>query len=336
VLLLALTTTPRAGDEAGDLIRRGKRALDAGRVADAEANFARAAEVGSGDDRMEALYLRASVTHSGTEAESTYRALIDADAKNEYARRAVLELAKIQFATGRYEGAYATLHDNDACAESEEACLFEGMSAVMLRHYDSALSALERVRHGRAKTWATLLTAEALDGSGQSDAACAQYAALARARVSPTGWYRHAECLEKAGDLDGARKEYAAVAEVFPLTPEAIRAGDKSAPAVPAVPVTPPARTPDVDENATPRGVGYTIQFASFGDRVNAIKMSSRIKEQYPAVRIDSELINNHEVFRVRYGFYATREAARAAGESMSKQLDEQFTIMPVAASNDR
>jgi hypothetical protein len=51
----------------------------------------------------------------------------------------------------------------------------------------------------------------------------------------------------------------------------------------------------------------------------------------YPAVRVDSELVNYREVFRVRIGHYATRDAARSAGESMARELDEPFTIMPVS-----
>jgi hypothetical protein len=53
-------------------------------------------------------------------------------------------------------------------------------------------------------------------------------------------------------------------------------------------------------------------------------------------VRIDSELVNYREVFRVRVGFYASRDAAHDAGEQMTKALGEPYTIMPVAASNDR
>jgi TolA-binding protein len=278
------------------------------------------------------------VTRSGKEAETLYRTLLDTDPSGGYSRRAVVELAKIQFAMGRYEGAYATLHESNASDESEEASLFEGMSAVMLHRYDDAIPVLERVRKGRAKVWATLSLAEAMDGKGQNAEACAQYDALARARVSPAAWYRSAECLEKAGNKDEARKEYAALAEAFPLTPEAVRATEKQAPPAVATSTPPeptaPATSEEKDEK--PRGAGFTIQFGSFGERANAIKMQSEIKAQYPGVRIDSELVNYKEVFRVRYGFYASRDAAQQAGEQMSKGLGEPYTIMPVAASNDR
>lgn len=321
----------RAREDAGDFIKRGKRALGDGRVAEAESSFARAAALGRGDDRSEALFLRAGVTRSGRDAEALYRKLIAGDPDGAYTQRATLELAKIQFATGLYDGAYATLHESNACDESEEACLFEGMSAVMLRHYDDAIPPLEHVRKGRAKVWAMLSLAEAMDGRGQSDAACAQYEALARARVSPAAWYRHAECLENSGHPDEARKEYAALVAAFPFTPEAVRATEKqTAPAVAAVPSTPAASTMGQDQ--APRGAGFTVQFGSFGERANAIKLAAELKKQYPTVRIDSELVNYHEVFRVRYGFYASRDAAQSAGEAVSKAVGEPFTIMPVPA----
>jgi tetratricopeptide (TPR) repeat protein len=324
-----------AREDAGDLIKRGKRALDDGHVAEAESSFARAAAIGSGGDRSEALFLRAGVTRSGNEAETLYKKLIDDDPNGDYSKRAFLEMAKIQYSMGRYETAYATLHDSNACDDNEEACLFEGMAAVMLHHYDDAMVPLQHVKKGRAKIWAAMSLAEATDGSGQHDAACAQYDALARARVSPAAWYRHAECLERAGTKDEAMKEYAALVEAFPLTPEGVRAAEKQT-SPPAPAASPPEAPPSAPAGAqdVPRGAGYTLQFGSFGERANAIKLAAEIKKVYPAVRIDSELVNYKEVFRVRYGFYSTREGAQQAGEQISKALgDEPFTIMPIPAN---
>lgn len=328
----ALVAASRAREDAGDLIKRGKHALDDGHVAEAESSFARAAAIASGDDRSEALFLRASVTRKGADAEALYKQIVDADPNGEYTRRAVLEMAKIQFSTGRYETAYGTLHNANACDDNEEACLFEGMSAIMLHQYDDAMTPLQHVRKGRAKVWATLSLAEATDGKGQHDAACAQYDALARARVSPAAWYRHAECLERAGNKDEAIKEYAALVDAFPLTPEAIRAADKMAPPPPAAPEPTATAAPASDDK--PKGAGFTLQFGSFGERANAIKLAAEIKKTYPAVRIDSELVNYKEVFRVRYGYYSTRDGAQEAGEQISKALGgDPYTIMPVPAS---
>ena len=87
----------------------------------------------------------------------------------------------------------------------------------------------------------------------------------------------------------------------------------------------------DAAEEPVPTGPGYTIQFGSFGDRGNAIKLHTTIKRTYPGIRIDSELVNHREVFRVRFGHYPTREEAKAAGDEMARALDEEFTVMPVA-----
>lgn len=322
----------RARDDAGDFIKRGKRALEEGRISEAESSFAVAGTMAQGGERSEAIFLRAGVVRSGRTAEALYQELLQMDPDGDYAERAQLELAKILFASGRYEGAYAALHESNACEESEEACLFEGMSAVMLHRYAEATTALSRVRRGNARVWSALSLAEAADGAGNPEAACAQYESLARARLSPAAWYRHAECLEKSGDKAAARKEYEALGEAFPQTPEAVRAAEKlTIPAQSTAPPTPPSPVADADEK--PRGSGYTIQFGSFGERANAIKLAAEIKRNHPSVRIDSELVNYREVFRVRYGFYATREAAQAAANEVAKTLDEPYTIMPVAAN---
>lgn len=326
----------RARDDAGDFIKRGKRAAEDGRIGQADSMFARAASMAQGDERAEALFLRAGVVRSGRDAQTIYRELIETAPSGEYAARAQIELAKIQFASGLYEGAYATLHESGVCEQSEEACLFEGMSAIMLHRYDDARPALQRVRKGKNQTWAALSLAEANAGTGQEAAACAQYDALTRARVSPAAWYRHAECLERAGDRETAKKEFDALSEAFPQTPEGVRAAEKNAIAAAPAPAPAPAApepAPAADPDAKPRGSGFTVQFGSFGDRANAIKLSSEIKKMYPAIRIDSELVNYREVFRVRYGFYATREAAVAAGAEMSKTLGEPHTIMPIPAN---
>jgi tetratricopeptide (TPR) repeat protein len=289
--------------------------------------------MGDGETRAEALFLEAGLVRSGNEAAALYRRLLEADPEGEWVARATLALAKIEFSAGRYEGAYGILHDSGACEESEEACLFVGMAAVQLHRYDDAVPALERVRKGRAKAWAALSLAEVAQGAGRSEEACRRYEALARAQVSPAAWYRYAECLEQNGDDDAAQREYQALGEAFPLTPEAVRAGEKL-----AVASAPEASAPVPDAPADerpPTGAGYTVQFGSFSERANAIKLAAEIKKTYPAVRIDSELVDRREVFRVRCGYYSTREAARAAGQEMTRALGEPFTIMPIGATSN-
>ncbi len=320
-----------AREDAGDLIRRAGREAAAGRFAQAESTFARAARVGAGEERAEAMFRQAGLMRSAPAAAAIYERLVADPDAGDWGGPAAMELAKIHFAMGRYETARSVLRGSHLSATSEEAALFEGMSAVMARDFEAAIPPLERVKRGRFGTWAAVVLAEAEAGSGRGDEACSRYESLARARVNPTAWYRYAECLEAAGDRDRARAEFRALEQAFPQTPEAIRAGGKLSPPETA---PPPAEREEQGEGRITGGKGYTIQFGSFGDRANALRLSSRIKASYPGVRIDSELVNYREVFRVRFGHYATREEAEEAARGMSARLEERYTIMPVRSSS--
>ena len=324
--LTAASLAVAARDDAGDLIRRGKSELSAGRVVAAESSFARAAGMADGDERREAWFLQASVVRSGVQAETLYRRVLDEPTADEWTQRSAIELAKIQFAMGRYEAARAALREAGACEESDEACLFEGLSCVMSHEYEEAVAPLERIRKGRLKTWAAVALAEASEGMGRHEDACTRYEALARSQVNPAAWYRYAECAETSGDKERARREYEALQEAFPQAPEALRAAEKLIASAPV-----PVPSDDAAVEPVPTGPGYTIQFGSFGDRGNAIKLYAKIKRTHPGIRIDSELVNHREVFRVRFGHYPTREEAKAAGDEMARALDEEFTVMPVA-----
>jgi tetratricopeptide (TPR) repeat protein len=328
--VIAAATSAR--DRAEDMIRDGRRALDDGRVAEAESTFARAAAVSEGDTRAEALFLQAGLVRSGADAEALYRRILESESPGRWSDAAAMELAKIEFAMGRYEGARSRLRDASLCDRSEEACLFEGLASVMLNDPAGAIPALERVRKGRARAWAMLGIAAAEESAGRAAEACARYESLARARVSPAAWYRHAECLEKQGDAPGARREFTALAEAFPQTPEAVRSLEKIMVPAQSTPPAPPSAT-TVPPSDAARGSGFTIQFGSFGDRGNAIKLAAKIKKTQPGVRIDSELVDYREVFRVRIGHYTTREKAQAAAEAISRDVEEPFTIMPVGGA---
>jgi tetratricopeptide (TPR) repeat protein len=335
--LLAAAGLSHARDEVDNLIRNAKDDMEEGRYVAADSGFARAAAMAQGEQRAQALYLRAAVVRSGKQAEQLYQTVIDDHMDTEWGRPAALELTKIRYAMGFYEGARDVIASRDLCAWSEEACVFDGTAAVMLRRYDDALASLDRVKRGRHKTWASVARAEAVDGLGDHTAACESYAALTRARVSPTAWYRYAECLEAGGDAAAARREFEALCEEFPQAAEAVRAQAKVAPtpAPVTLPTTGDQAAPGAQGKVSLGGTGFTIQFGSFSDRANALKLATKIKAMYPAVRVDSELINYREVFRVRYGQYATREEAHQAAESMSKALDEQYSVMPITRADD-
>ncbi len=150
-----------------------------------------------------------------------------------------------------------------------------------------------------------------------------------------TAKYRYGECLEKAGrfraalgtSIEEVRTEYS-------QTPEAILAGEKlealrADTAEKTRETNPePARSPTRRE--TPLAAGFTLQFGSFNDRANAIKLAAELKRKVSGVRIDSELVNFKEVHRVRSGYFKTRAEAERRAEEIARQTGENCAIMPL------
>lgn len=181
------------------------------------------------------------------------------------------------------------------------------------------------IRRGKHRTWAYLSLAEVEMGMDRPEEACRRYEALSGAMISPTALYRYGECLEDVGDIERASEEFNEIIKNFRGTPEAVLAAEKLQ--LFAV----PAEQDQIEEAVRGEEVltsGFTVQFGSFRDRHNAIKLAAKIKSLFPGVRVDSELIRYREHHRVRYGYFRTREEAQAKGEEISLEINEDFTIM--------
>jgi tetratricopeptide (TPR) repeat protein len=327
VALLVLAA-PAMADNPRVLVDVGAAHREAGRFDEAEAAFERALEGASGELLEETRFRLAQLKRDATEAEVLYRRIIDDDRDGEWAKRAQLELAKVDYALGNYGEAYRRLSEAGACDVSDEACLFRGLSAVLLERYEMAEQPLSRIRRGRLRTWAHLSLAEAAMGRGRRDEACERYESIAGTMISPTAIYRYAECLEDRGDVEGAMGQYREILRSFRDTPEAVLASEKlQRIARPAAQVPP---EPESKHGVEVLDAGFTLQFGSFRDRGNAIKLAARIKRLFPGARIDSELVRYREYHRVRYGYFHTREEARAEGEEISRQINVDYTIMPL------
>lgn len=309
---------------------RANAMIAQGRYEDAAELLTDAARRARGEELQQALFLLGGIEREVSDAERQYRRLIDADPRSEWAERAQLEIAKIRYATGRYEESLRILEDSGACDDLDEACLFYGLSALSLGRYQEARRPLERIRRGKLRTWAFLSLAEAEMAVGRRDLACERYEALAGAMISPTAVYRYAECLEAIGSTDAALSEFDDVIRNFPDTPEAVLAAEKlqRIQEAPAARASAPEPSAQPEEPVEVLDRGFTIQFGSFRDRGNAIKLASKIKRVFPGVRIDSELIRYREYHRVRYGYFRTREAAQAKGDEIANELGEDFTVM--------
>lgn len=322
------------GSDARELIDDARRYVERGRFDDAEGALERAVDKAYGATRREAWFLLAGLQRDTGEANALYERVIDDDPDGEWSKRAHLELAKVQYALGNYNEAFNLLDNSDACDVSDEACLFHGLSAIMLKRYREAERPLSRIRRGRLQTWALISLAEADMKLERKGEACERYESLSSALISPTAIYRYAECLEDRGDVDGARREYREIIRSFRDTPEAVLAAEKLQVIVDPAgegsgrATAPPH--PDESAGSVVLESGFTLQFGSFRDRGNAIKLAAKIKRVFPGARIDSELVRYREYHRVRYGYFRTREEAQAKGDEIERQIGEGYTIMRI------
>lgn len=327
VVLVLFTGVPAFGASLEDA-RRDAAAM---RYAKAEASLVEIAKSSRGEEKEEALYLLAGLKTSASEAEIIYQEVARMDPASEWGTAAQVEVAKIRYALGNYREAAEILGKCSGCRNSDEASYFEGLSALVLKRYTQAKESLERVKSERHRAAAAIALADVETGLNNREESCRRYKSMARSGASPTAMYRHGECLEEQGDVPAALAIFEEVAQRFGETPEALLAAEKIAALRPSQIAG--EETPDVPEepeSKQPPGEpsGFTLQFGSFRDRANAIKLASEIKKSLPGVRIDSDLLNFKEVHRVRFGYFKTRAEAEKKAAEIVRETGERCTVM--------
>ena len=328
-VLVLLAGAPVGAREISD----ARRDIAAMRYGEAERSLAAIAKQSDGEKRVEALFVLAGLKKSASEAELIYQEIARLDPSGRWGSAANVELAKIRFALGEYREAFSILQRSGACRQSDEACYFQGLAAVMLKRYEEAKGPLSKVKGGRLRPWAGIALADADVGLDNRAEACRRYESMMRSPVGATAKYRYGECIEEAGDIPGALILYEEVRAEYSQTPEAILAGEKLE-AIRSQAAEKPRGEPGAD--ATPGGdepplaAGFTLQFGSFADRANAIKLAAELKRKISGVRIDSELLNFKEVHRVRSGYFKTRSEAEKRAEEIARQTSENCAIMPL------
>jgi len=308
-----------------------ERYLRNGDYQEAESTLTILSRRADGEELHQSLFLLAGLKSSASEASDLYRQIVDGDPEGEWSKRAQLELSKIAYALGNYGESYRLLRDGGACGTSEEACLFEGLSAIMLERFEDARKPLEAVHKGKLTMWAHISLAEVEAGLDRPIEACRRYQSLAGSMISPTALYRYAECLENRGEMKEALEKYDATVKHFRDTPEAVLAAEKLQRLKSATEAAVEKESGLGAEAAEEMPVltsGFTIQFGSFRDRGNAIKQAAKIKRVYPGVRVDTELVNYREYHRVRFGYFKTRAEAQAKAQEISREINEEYTIM--------
>jgi tetratricopeptide (TPR) repeat protein len=245
-----------------------------------------------------------------------------------------MEVAKIRYAVGEYEASLGILENGSVCRKSDEACYFEGLCALMLKRYDDAKSSFSRVKSDKYRWWAAMGLGDAEIGLGNREEGCRRFRTIARSSAIPTAMYRYGECLEEEGQIEPATEVFKDVVGRFQDTPEALLATQKlraiaTAPVAERQPVEESQQRVQTDETP-PLTNGFTLQFGSFRDRTNAIKLAAELKRVLPGVRIDSDLVDFKEIHRVRYGYFKTRAEAEQRADEIKSQTRESCTIMPI------
>jgi len=306
-------------------IESARRDISRLRFDRAEGELVDIARTADGKKKQEALFLLAGLKKSVSEAEIIYQEVIRIDTGSAWARESKVEMAKIQYALGNYDRAFEMLDASGACRGSEEACFFQGLSALMLKRYPEAEDNMSRVRRGRYQSWAFLALAEIEMGTNRTEGACRKYERMSRSYISPTAMYRYGECLERDGKSDDAADVFRDLIDTFQSTPEAVLASQK------IEVIERSSRTHNVLSplNTSEEIIGiYTLQFGAFYDRTNAIRLASELKRDIPGVRIDSDLVSNKEIHRVRVGQFRTREEAQLEADKINQRVREPVTIM--------
>jgi tetratricopeptide (TPR) repeat protein len=299
------------------------------RFDDAEKKLTDIARNSSDETRQEVLYLLAGLKRSGPEAELIYQEVIDISSRSSWSKKALLEIAKIRYALGEYQDALRIIEDSYVCDDSDEACLFYGLSAIMLERYEDAKNPLSRIKRGKLRAWAYLSLAEIEMATDNRDEACKRYQAMANTMINPTAIFRYAECLEGLGHTEQAKNEFYELVKNFKNTPEAILAAEK-------LQLMEKVKYSEQKDTASDEAFhgelqfveGFTIQFGSFHDRYNAIKLAAKLKRLFAGVRIDSDLVDSKETHRVRLGYFRTREEAQSRATALSRETDEKIVIM--------
>lgn len=334
VVLIAAAAVLAGGPAGAANFPGVKRDIAAARYAEAESALVEIAKSSGGESKEEALYLLGGLKRSASEAEIIYREVARLDAAGRWGTAAQVELAKIRYAVGEYGAALDLLEAAAACRKSDEACYFEGLCAGILKRYDRAKESLARVKGEKHRSWAALALADVETSLNNREEACRRYRSIARSAALPTALYRLGECLEERGETESASAVFREVEGTFTDTPEAILAGEKlAAMRAAATQGTGPEEAPRgraATDETPPLTTGYTLQFGSFSDRTNAIKLAADLKRDLPGVRIDSDLVKFKEVHRVRYGYFKSRSEAERRADEVSRLTGESCAIMPL------
>ncbi len=295
-----------------------------------------------GRDRYRGMLLLAGLERNIEEAKEIYRNITGSAGPVERLR-ARLELAKMHYSMSRYDRVTRILEiipERAGHHDILEAHFYLGMSWKEMGGIENARYNFSRIDRGPFLYWSYIYLAELDMQEGKIESAVERYESIASEHYNPIAGFKLGECYEIMGERSKALKVYRTLASRFPGSPESTRAREK----IQMIEYSKENRVRlsgreieqgEAGEEGSPKNNTeispyFTIQMGAFRLRENAIKLSSRLGENFEGVRVERFVSDGDIWYRVRMGNFAGREQAEKESKRILREFGYTSRVIPV------
>jgi tetratricopeptide (TPR) repeat protein len=293
-----------------------------------------------GRSLSEGLLLLAKLETDMERAEELYRRIISSSGAR-HATTARLELARIYYATGRYESGIGVLSFIPGSARSETrmaAIYLRALCRKQLGETAKARRDLELVDRGDYLYWGYMTLGELDMQEGDIAGAVERYETIAGGHYNPIAGFKLGECYEILGESEKALDVYRTVLRRFPESLEAPKAREK----IQMIDYYRRTRKETERQGGDEGGSGtekseagvsgeaYTLQFGAFEERENALKFAEELRDLVDNVRVERAEHDGRTWHRVRSGRYASRDEAERAARRLQNRTGYPSKVLPL------
>lgn len=295
----------------------------------------------SGNALLDAKTLLASLETDPREAGRLYESISGSD-KSGRSLRALLELAKISYATGAYREVVDVLDkipSGSRAPERYEALYFKGLALKEIGDLENAFETFESIDRGDYLFWSSMALAELDIQFGRIRKAVERYETIAGGHSNPIAGFRLGECYEILGEKEKAVDVYSNLSRLFPESLEAPQAKEKIQAIssgkgnIPRVKNREGGEREETGGSARESGGAggqyYSLQFGAFSVRKNAEDFFQELKGGIDNLTITSYEKGGKVWYRVRAGRYPSREKAEAAARKCMEQTGYSSKVLP-------
>ncbi len=282
-----------------------------------------------GESRGQAYLLLAELSPDAKEARRAWREAEQAAPSGAVHQRAVLELARLDFARGNYHSVRSRLED----ATDDESRLLVAASWIGLEEGERAAAALKGLP---ASPRASLLRAWAARATRGAEAALQELAPLAASGGDflPTVLLWQAECQAELGRAAEARTAAETLQRRFATAPEnemiaATLTSLRHAPASggAATAAEGATTTPAGAAAALPPG-SLLLQIGVFESQANALRLRDRLPPDIGPVRVDPVQQGERHFYRVALGPFTSASAATEHARAKLEPLGMEWRLV--------